>query len=344
MSNRRGVGVIGLGMASLPHAKSLLDLADKVEVHGVYSPSADRRRQFSETFGFPSVNSVEDIANDDRIAAVLVLTPPNARFDVVELLASRGKHILMEKPVERSLAAATQLVELCERHAVKLGLVFQHRFRDASIALKEQLVAGHLGRISAVQISVPWWRNQSYYDEPGRGSYERDGGGVMISQAIHTLDLTLNLVGPVQSVTAMAGTTSFHQMESEDFVAGALRFENGAIGSLMATTASFPGSTESITLHAEHATAVLQGGDLSIAWHDGRSMQVGETAGSGGGSDPMDFPHDWHLRLIDQFLQSLDSDEVSVSGREGLLVHRLIDMLERSSDSEMHVKTTASES
>ena len=325
-------------MASLPHAKSLLDLADKVDVHGVYSPSADRRKQFSTRFGFPSVNSVEDIASDDRISAVLLLTPPNARLDIAELLASRGKHILMEKPVERNLAAATQLVELCERHSVKLGLVFQHRFRDASIALKQQLMAGHLGRISAVQIAVPWWRDQSYYDEPGRGSYERDGGGVMISQAIHTLDLMLNLVGPVQSVTAMAGTTSFHQMESEDFIAGALRFENDAIGSLMATTASFPGSTESITLHAEHATAVLQGGDLSIAYRDGRSLQVGETAGSGGGSDPMDFPHDWHLRLIDRFLDSLDGDEVSVSGREGLLVHRLIDALEKSSNTAAHVE------
>jgi len=325
-------------MASLPHGKSLLDLSDKVEVHGVYSPGADRRRQFTERFGFPSVNSVEDIANDDRISAVLLLTPPNARLDIVEVLASRGKHILMEKPVERTLAAATQLVEICESHSVKLGLVFQHRFRDASIALNEQLMAGHLGKINAVQVSVPWWRDQSYYDVPGRGSYERDGGGVLISQAIHTLDLVLNLVGPVQSVTAIAGTTSFHNMESEDFVGGALRFENGAIGSLMATTASFPGATESVILHAEHGTATLEGGELSITFRDGRSLQVGETSGSGGGSDPMDFPHDWHLRLIDRFLDSLDADEVSVSGREGLLVHQLIEGIEKSSDTGMHVE------
>lgn len=336
MLRKYGVGVIGLGMASLPHGKSLVDLSDLIEVHGVYSPSADRRRQFAETFGFPAIDSVEAIAGNDQIDLVLLLTPPNARRQIVEVLAARGKHILMEKPVERTLDAACQLVELCERHSVKLGLVFQHRFRDASIALKQQLLAGNLGQLHAVQIAVPWWRDQSYYDEPGRGSYARDGGGVLISQAIHTLDLALDLVGPVRSVAAMTDTTAFHCIESEDFVAGALRFESGCIGSLMATTASFPGSTESITLHAELATAVLQGGELSVVFRDGRTLNVGETAGSGGGSDPMDFPHDWHRRLIERFVHSLDTDTTSVSGREGLSVHRLIDALERASQTGRH--------
>ena len=338
MSYKRGVGVIGLGMASLPHAKSLLDLADKVDVHGVYSPSVERRTQFSKTFGFPAVDSAEAIASDKRIEAVLLLTPPNARLEIVEMLASRGKHILMEKPLERTLAGAQKVVEVCERCSVKLGLVFQHRFRDASIALREQIEMNNLGRIHAVQINVPWWRDQSYYDVPGRGSYSRDGGGVLISQAIHTLDLALSLTGPVKSVTAMTDTTAFHQMESEDFVAGALRFENGCIGSLMATTASFPGSTESIILHAELATAVLQGGELNLMFHDGRSVRVGESSGSGGGADPMDFPHDWHKRLIGRFLESLDdTTNVSVSGKEGLLVHQLIDALEKASNTGRHV-------
>ncbi len=338
MSNKQGVGVIGLGMASVPHAKSLVDLADKITVHGVYSPRRDRREQFSETFGFPSVDSVDAIANDDRIDAVLLLTPPNARQEIVELLASHGKHILMEKPVERTLAGAMKIVETCELHSVKLGLVFQHRFRDASIALKEQLVSGKLGKVHAVQICVPWWRDQSYYDAPGRGSYDRDGGGVLISQAIHTLDLALSLIGPVRSVTAMTDTTAFHQMESEDFVAGALRFVNGCIASLVATTASFPGATESITLHATNATVVLQGGELNMAFHDGQIIQVGESSGSGGGSDPMDFPHDWHRRLIEHFLASLDGESTIVSGREGLLVHQLIDALEKSSRTGKHVE------
>ena len=336
MSKKYGVGVIGLGMASLPHAKSLVDLSDLIEVHGVYSPSADRRRQFAEAFSFPAVDSIDAIAANDQIDLVLLLTPPNARREIVEVLAAHGKHILMEKPVERTLDAARQLVELCEHHSVKLGLVFQHRFRDASIALRQQLQAGNLGKVHAAQIAVPWWRDQSYYDEPGRGSYERDGGGVLISQAIHTLDLVMDLLGPVRSVAAMTDTTAFHQMESEDFVAGALRFESGCIGSLMATTASFPGSTESITLHAELATAVLQGGELSVAFHDGRALSVGETSGSGGGSDPMDFPHDWHKRLIERFVYSLDSEAASVSGREGLSVHRLIDALERAGQSGQH--------
>ena len=335
---KRGVGVVGLGMASLPHAKSLLDLSDRVDVRGVYSPSAERRTQFSQQFGFPAVDSVEAIATDEHIDAVLLLTPPNARADIVDTLAAHGKHILMEKPIERTLASAEQLVVQCEQQGVKLGLVFQHRFRDASMALREQLETGKLGRVHAVQISVPWWRDQSYYDVPGRGSYARDGGGVLISQAIHTLDLAISLVGPVQSVTAMADTTAFHQMESEDFVAGALRFSCGCVGSLMATTASFPGATESIVLHAEQATASLVGGELNINFHSGETLHVGESSGSGGGSDPMDFPHDWHKRLISNFLDSLDDGgEVGVSGREGLQVHRLIDALERANEAGRHI-------
>jgi predicted dehydrogenase len=312
---KRGVGVVGLGMASLPHAKSLLDLSDRVDVRGVYSPSADRRTQFSQKFGFPAVDSVEAIATDEHIDAVLLLTPPNARADIVDILAAHGKHILMEKPIERTLASAEQLVVQCEQQGVKLGLVFQHRFRDASMALREQLETGKLGRVHAVQISVPWWRDQSYYDVPGRGSYARDGGGVLISQAIHTLDLAISLVGPVQSVTAC-----------------------GCVGSLMATTASFPGATESIVLHAEQATASLVGGELNINFHSGETLHVGESSGSGGGSDPMDFPHDWHKRLISNFLDSLDDGgEVGVSGREGLQVHRLIDALERANEAGRHI-------
>ena len=195
---RRGIGVIGLGMASLPHGKSLAALDRRVVVHGVFSPSAERRRRFSERFSMPDVDHVEAIIDNPAIDAVILLTPPNARLELVEALAARGKHILMEKPVERTTDAATGIVERCEAAGVRLGIVFQHRFRDASLALKRSIEAGGLGDLQAVQLTVPWWRPQSYYDEPGRGSYARDGGGVLISQAIHSLDLMLSLTGPVQ--------------------------------------------------------------------------------------------------------------------------------------------------
>lgn len=200
------------------------------------------------------------------------------------------------------------------------------------MALKEKVESGALGAIGLVRVSVPWWRDQTYYDEPGRGSYSRDGGGVLISQAIHTLDLMLSIAGPVSEVQAVAATTPFHRMESEDFVAGGLRFVNGASGALMATTAAFPGGAESITIDCEKASAQLQSGTLTIAWRDGSTETVGEVAGTGGGADPMAFPHDWHRDLISAFVEAVRAGRApAASGREALLVHQLIDALMESS-------------
>ena len=109
-----------------------------------------------------------------------------------------------------------------------------------------------------------WWRPQSYYDEPGRGTLSRDGGGVLLTQAIHTLDLFLSLAGPVAEVAAFSGTTPLHRMEAEDIVGAALRFGNGALGTLDATTASYPGFPERMEIVGDKATAVLSGGGASF--------------------------------------------------------------------------------
>jgi len=183
-----------------------------------------------------------------------------------------------------------------------------------------------------VQVSVPWWRPQSYYDQPGRGSYARDGGGVLISQAIHTLDLLVWLVGLPAEVQAMAGTSPAHQMEAEDFVAAGLRFRNGALGSLVATTAAFPGGAESLVLAGARATARLEGGELRLWRRDGSTETVGGPTGGGGGADPMAFPFDWHRDLIADFVAAVEAGrQPLVTGRQALDVHHLIDALVRSS-------------
>ena len=160
----------------------------------------------------------------------MILTPPNTHLELVERFAAAGKHILLEKPLERSTERALRLVEAAEAAGVKLGVVFQHRFREASEHLRQLLRQRALGELAVVNVSCPWWRPQSYYDEPGRGTLARDGGGVLITQAIHTLDLTLSLAGPVAEVAAITGTTGLHRMETEDFAGGGLRFANGALG------------------------------------------------------------------------------------------------------------------
>jgi predicted dehydrogenase len=194
----------------------------------------------------------------------LILTPPDARASVIAPLAKVGKAILLEKPMGRTLAEAEEVVTICEAAGVPLGVVFQHRMREASSRRARLCEGGSLGALGLAEISVPWWREQAYYDEPGRGTYARDGGGVLISQAIHTIDLALTLTGPVASVQAMTGTTPLHRMEAEDAAVSGLRFGNGALGWLTASTASFPGRSESITLHFEKASLHLAEGVLRV--------------------------------------------------------------------------------
>ncbi|MEO1313383.1 MAG: Gfo/Idh/MocA family oxidoreductase, partial [Pseudomonadota bacterium] len=279
--------------------------------------------------GAKGAQSVQDIADDPAIDFVIVTTPPNARSEVVHPLAAAGKPILMEKPVERSLPAATALVAHCEAAGVPLGIVLQHRARPILADLRHEMQT--LGPLRMAEVNVPWWRPQSYYDAPGRGTYARDGGGVLINQAIHTLDLMLTLTGPVAEVSAMIATTDLHRMEAEDFTCAGLRFASGAVGQLFATTASFPGRGETITLHFAQGSAHLEAGLLTVDRQDGTSASYGQSAASGAGADPMAFTSDWHRAVIEDFAQSLTARRPPlIPGRAALEVHRLIAALEQS--------------
>lgn len=325
---RRRIALIGLGMAATPHARSLMDLSDRVEVAHAFSPSEARRSAFATRLPFPLADDFEAILDSD-VDALFVLTPPNTHLDLVSRAANAGKDVLLEKPLEVSRARAATLVQVCRSAGVILGVVLQHRFRPAAVQLREILKAGGLGRIIAASASVRVFRPQSYYDEPGRGTLARDGGGVLLTQAIHTLDLYLSLVGAVDEVSAYVTTTPVHLMETEDLVCATVKFEHGALGIIEATTAAYPGFPERIEITGEAGSATLIGTELNVFWSDGRRRRVqpDETPG-GSGSDPMDFPHAYHRDLISDFLDALAAGrEPAASGNEVLKVHELIHAL-----------------
>lgn len=328
---RLRVALVGLGMAVEPHAKSLLDLVDKAEVAYAVSPTAARREAFARSFPFPTSGDLDAVLADRSVDAVLLLTPPNTHLDLVKRVAAAGKHVLLEKPLEVSTERALAVVEACENAGVRLGVVLQHRFRPASLRVKQVLDEGRLGRLAHASVCVPWWRPQSYYDQPGRGTLARDGGGVLITQAIHTLDLLMHLTGPIAAVSALAGTSHVHRMETEDQVTAALRYANGAIGALDCTTALYPGYPETITLGGDRGSARIVATEATIACADGMSETAGALSGGGGGADPMAFPHDWHRSLIDDFLDAISAGrDPAIPGREAMRVHHLIDALLRS--------------
>jgi UDP-N-acetyl-2-amino-2-deoxyglucuronate dehydrogenase len=319
------VALVGLGMAVTPHAKSLLDLKDRVEVAYAYSPSDERRKRFAERFAFPQCSQLETILQDRTVDAVLVLAPPNTHLEIASRCAAAGKHVLLEKPLEISTERAEQLVRACNN--VKLGVVLQHRFRPAAEKLREKLA--ELGTLVSASAAIPNWRPQSYYDEPGRGTRARDGGGVLLTQGIHTLDLFLSYTGEAAEVKGFFTTTPVHRMETEDLAAAAVRFKSGALGVVYATTTAYPGFRERIELIGTRGTALLEATSLKVQIHDEPAFSFSTDAGGGGtGADPMAFPHDWHRSLLEDFLDAIEHNrEPRISGAEALKVHRFIDRI-----------------
>ncbi|MGL4241577.1 MAG: Gfo/Idh/MocA family protein [Beijerinckiaceae bacterium] len=328
-----GIGVIGLGIAVKPHALALRDLEGRAtRVTGVFSRDPERRARFGEAYRFPVATDVDALIDAPETDAILLLTPPDAREAFIRRCAAAGKPVLMEKPVERTVAAAQALVDIMAAARLPFGMVLQHRMREASIAFRNLLAEGRLGRIAMARLVVPWWREQAYYDEPGRGTLARDGGGVLITQAIHPIDLMLDLLGPAAEVQALTATTILHRMESEDFATAGFRFASGALGSIVATTAAFPGAAERLSVDAENGSAELHGGELVVSWRDGSIERFGAPAATGSGADPMAFDHGPHRSVIADFAEAVATGRPpAITAASAMPVHQLIEAMLESS-------------
>lgn len=326
---KKRIAIIGLGMASKPHALSLRDLSDRVDVVAAYSPTPARRAAFAQQYGFPVIENDDVIFADDTINALLVLTPPNTHLDIVRRAAAAGKHVLLEKPLEVNPDRARELVGVAENAGITLGVVLQHRFRPVSVALAELVAEGRLGDLVGATARLWNWRPQSYYDEPGRGTLARDGGGVLLTQGIHTLDLLVSLTGLPVDVSAHAATSPVHGMETEDIATATMRYGNGALGTIFATTAAYPGFPDMIELIGTKGTARIDGSTLVARFTDGSEVDRDDGAlGGGAGADPMAFSHQHHRAVIADFLDAIDDGrQPKVGGREALKVHRLIETM-----------------
>ncbi|AMJ62214.1 Gfo/Idh/MocA family protein [Bosea sp. PAMC 26642] len=328
MTRRIGIAIIGLGPASLPHSKSLLDLKDRAEVRFAVSRSPERAAAFGREFPFPTTTDLDAVLADPTIEAAIVLTPPSSHLDVSRRCLQAGKHVLVEKPLELTSARGAELVAAGRASGKILAVVLQHRFRPASLRLKTALDDGELGSIEAAFLHVPWWRPQAYYDEPGRGTLKRDGGGVLLTQAIHSLDLFRSLVGVSKVVAAQARTTGLHRMETEDYVSALLETGNGAPATLVTTTAAYPGHPERIEITGSRGFAALVGGRLELAFLDGRWEVVEAEGSTGSGANIMDFPHDAHRAVIGDFLDAIvEGRDPVVTGEEALASQHLVDAI-----------------
>lgn len=319
------VAIVGLGMAVKPHAEAVEMLNGTITVIRAATRTAARAEAFSSRYGVAASTDVDGVMTDPSVEAVIVLTPPDTHLSVAGRALAAGKHVLVEKPLDSDPARAAELVALARREGRTLGVVLQHRFRDAALRLAEVIADETLGEIVSAALAVPWWRPQTYYDEPGRGTLARDGGGVLLTQAIHAVDLFRSLTGPVEVLAAQAVTTPSHRMETEDYAAALLRLRGGAPGSLTATTAFYPGEPERIEIAGTRGSALLLGDALRVSRIGGTVEEVAAGDAGGGGADPMAFSPEPHRRLLADFAEAVRARrQPRASGEEALRTQILI--------------------
>lgn len=255
--------LVGCGVIAPTHVRALQQLSCQVELVACSDVVPERAEDLAAEFGLKAM-SFEDILADPTIDAITICTPSgrHAEVGVPALLA--GKHVIIEKPMEVTLEACDRLLAAQRTSGTTLAVVSQHRFDRASQLVHEAVSAGRLGDLVLAECRVPWFRSQEYYDSGDwRGTWELDGGGALINQGIHTVDLLRWMCGPVVSVYAQTRTATHERIEVEDVVCATVAFANGAVGTLMASTSAYPGFPASLSLHGSAGGAVIQGDRLS---------------------------------------------------------------------------------
>ncbi len=211
--------------------------------------------------------------------------------------AHAGKHILVEKPIEINMERADQMINVCHDNGVKLGVVFQNRFNEGYIRLKEAVSKGELGRLLMGNAYIKWFRDKDYYtSSQWKGTFSGDGGGALINQGIHTIDLLLDIMGEAESVYGQVKTV-LYDIEGEDLGTAVVNFKNGAIGNITGGTALYPGYTERLEIFGTEGSVILEGGKI-VQWNI-RGQETGQYVSpemkKSGSADPMAIGHQLHL-------------------------------------------------
>ena len=281
------VGFIGASGIAGKHAQAYRNIG--YQIAAVTDRTEERGRRFADAWGAEFVANPEELCQRADVDCLDVCTFPGYRLAAVELAAKAHKHVLVEKPMAVDLETSAQMVGVARVAGIQLGVVSQHRWDDSILFLKRALTAGRLGTILQADAYVKWWRTDEYYARPIKGSWEIEGGGALISQAIHQVDVLLHLMGPVDEVFGYWHLGATHKIESEDLVNAVLRYESGATGVIQAATALWPGYPERIEIHGTKGSAIVTGDQLTtwdVRDEAGEPAPIAQQAKSGA-TDPM---------------------------------------------------------
>ena len=315
-----GIAILGCGNVARIHAEAIRRVSG-LALSAVCSRAAASARRLGEQFGVPWYSDLPQMLADPSVQAVSICTPSGTHGELGCAAANAGRHVMMEKPIDVNLARADELIDACEKAGVRLGVSLQSRFLDAPRDLKRAIDAGRFGRQVMASAYIKWYRSPEYYGSASwRGTLALDGGGALINQAIHTVDLLRWMMGPVEGIAAYSGNRLHEAIEGEDTLVAALKFKSGALGVIEAATSVFPGFKRRLEITGTQGTAILDGDNITTwALRDGSTNPVPPSKDVADGSaDPMAIDCEGHRRVMEDFAAAIQENRRPfVDGREG---------------------------
>ena len=325
------VGMIGTGAISHKHAEAYRNIGYELTVcTDVYEPAG---RKFADQYGVEFVKTYEEVCRHPKVDYVDVCTFPDFRLQPVEACAQSKKHVQVQKPIATSVETARAMIETAKKGGIVLGVVSQHRFDDSSRFLAKAIAAGRLGKLLQCDCYVKWHRSAAYYSRPIKGSWATEGGGALINQAIHQLDILRWLAGPLKELFGYWQLGALHKIESEDVVNAVVRYANGATGVIQASTAFWPGYTERTEFHGTKGTAVISGDKLTTWDVENDSGEPAPLASevASGASDPMAISIEPFERQFRDFGEAIRTGRKPlVGGEEGLQALEIVEAVYKS--------------
>jgi len=309
-------GIIGAGVIGGFHARAIGDLPN-ANLYAVCDTNIERAEKLAEEYNCKAFGSYNEMLEDNDIDIVTIATPSGLHMEPTIAAAKAGKHVLCEKPLEITTEKIDEMIAAHEKAGTKLGAIFQARFSDSLVPLRNAIKAGRFGVMTYAAVYVPWWRTQQYYSDTWHGTWELDGGGALMNQSIHAIDMLCEMMpAEVESVLSLTSKIGHDDIETEDTSVAALKFNNGALGVIYGSTASFPGRPRRFEMTGTKGSVVYEDDsivfwkfDEELAEDENIRKQFGSSKHSGGSSDPKAISHVLHSRNFAEFIKSLETGE-----------------------------------
>ncbi|MEN6314490.1 MAG: Gfo/Idh/MocA family oxidoreductase [Clostridiaceae bacterium] len=305
-----GFGIIGCGMIANSHANAVRSL-DKAELIGVTDVNENARKAFAEKYKTQSFASPEELLATPQIDVVCICTPSGLHAPLALMAANAGKNIVVEKPMAITLKDCDDIIKACEANKIKMAVISQLRFTDAMNKIKDAIGRNLLGRLVMGDVYMKYYRSPEYYGNGGwRGTLKMDGGGALMNQGIHGIDLLLYIMGPVKTVFGRAKTL-VRNIEVEDTASALLEFENGALGVIQGTTSIYPGTPRRIEINGDKGSIILEE-DTIFKWDiEGQvcpsDIIIGHTS-AGSSNNPAAIRPEGHIKQIGDLIDAIIHD------------------------------------